>query len=74
VTASVSSCPPETKWAKVVGPFADKFPSPLLRRVHDQHLVLHDHPTALQFIDNTGAKLSVDEFGIDFPRREVLSE
>jgi uncharacterized protein YhbP (UPF0306 family) len=62
--------------AMAIGLFADKFPSPSSGASTTNISFFKITPTALQFIDNAGAKLSLgeDEFGMDFHREEVLSD
>ena len=61
--------------AKVVGLFADKFPSPSSGASTTNITFFRITPSALQFIDNGGAMTSVsgEEFGMDFHREDVLS-
>ncbi len=61
--------------AKVVGLFADKFPSPSSGASTASITFFRVRPSALQFIDNGGARSSFsdEEFGMDFHRQEVLS-
>jgi uncharacterized protein YhbP (UPF0306 family) len=60
--------------ARAVGLFADKFPSPSSGASTASITFYKVSPTALHFIDNAGAKVSLgeDEFGMDFHREEVL--
>ncbi len=62
--------------ARAVGLFAEKFPSPSSGASTTNILFFKITPGSLQFIDNSGATISVseDEFGMDFHRRQVLSE
>lgn len=59
---------------KVVGLFAEKFPSPGSGASTTSITFFRITPTALQFIDNEGARTSLgkEEFGIDFHREDVL--
>lgn len=61
--------------ARAVGLFADKFPSPSSGASTTNITFFRIQPTALQFIDNGGARTSFgdEEFGMDFHREEVLS-
>jgi hypothetical protein len=61
---------------RVVGMFADKFPSPSSGASTIGISFFRITPHTLQFIDNEGAKttVSADEFGMDFHREQVLSE
>jgi uncharacterized protein YhbP (UPF0306 family) len=61
--------------ARAVGLFADKFPSPSSGASTTNITFFRLQPTALQFIDNGGARTSFgeEEFGMDFHRQEVLS-
>jgi nitroimidazol reductase NimA-like FMN-containing flavoprotein (pyridoxamine 5'-phosphate oxidase superfamily) len=61
--------------AKVVGLFADKFPSPSSGASTTNIAFYKIEPTALQFIDNDGASISLsdDEFGVQFHREDVLA-
>jgi hypothetical protein len=60
--------------AKAVGLFADRFPSPTSSASTTNISFFKITPSALQFIDNSGARLSLgeDEFGMNFHREEVL--
>jgi nitroimidazol reductase NimA-like FMN-containing flavoprotein (pyridoxamine 5'-phosphate oxidase superfamily) len=60
--------------ATAVGLFAEKFPSPSSGASTTNITFFKVKPTALQFIDNAGAKLSLgeNEFGMDFYREQVL--
>ena len=62
--------------ARVVGLFADKFPSPSSGASTTSITFFRIQPSALQFIDNGGARTSFsdEEFGMDFHRQEVLSD
>ena len=62
--------------AHVVGLFADRFPSPSSGASTTNITFFKITPTALQFIDNEGARIGVseDEFGMHFHREQVLSE
>lgn len=62
--------------ARAVGLFAQKFPSPSSGASTTNISFFKITPVSLQFIDNTGATISVpeDEFGMDFHRQQVLSE
>jgi general stress protein 26 len=62
--------------AKVVGLFADKFPSPSSGASTTNITFFRITPTALEFIDNSGTTISVsaEEFGLNFHREEVLSD
>jgi hypothetical protein len=59
---------------RAVGLFADKFPSASSGASTTNIAFFKITPTALQFIDNSGAKveLSSEEFGLDFHREAVL--
>jgi uncharacterized protein YhbP (UPF0306 family) len=61
--------------AKVVGLFADKFPTPSSGASTASIAFFKIAPTALRFIDNEGQRteLGGDEFGMAFHREEVLS-
>lgn len=61
--------------ARVVGLFADKFPSPSSGASTTNITFFRLTPTALHFIDNAGARIDIsdEEFGMDFHREEVLS-
>jgi uncharacterized protein YhbP (UPF0306 family) len=61
--------------ARVVGLFADKFPSPSSGASTTNITFFRITPTALQFIDNEGATVNVsdEDFGMEFHRQEVLS-
>jgi uncharacterized protein YhbP (UPF0306 family) len=61
--------------ARVVGLFADKFPSPSSGASTTNITFFRITPSTLQFIDNAGATINVsdEEFGLDFHRQEVLS-
>lgn len=61
---------------RAVGLFAEKFPSPSSGASTTNISFFKITPALLQFIDNSGATTTVseDEFGMDFHRREVLSE
>jgi uncharacterized protein YhbP (UPF0306 family) len=60
--------------ARVVGLFAEKFPSPSSGASTTNIAFFKIEPTELRFIDNDGASvnLSEEEFGIDFHREDVL--
>jgi uncharacterized protein YhbP (UPF0306 family) len=59
--------------AKVVGLFANKFPSSSSGASTTNISFFEIRPTALQFIDNSGTSVDVsDEFGTDFHREDVL--
>ena len=60
---------------RAVGLFADKFPSPSSGASTTNIAFFKITPTALQFIDNAGERVSLsgDEFGMTFHREEVLS-
>jgi general stress protein 26 len=62
--------------ARAIGLFADKFPSPSSGASTTNITFFKVTPTALHFIDNSGAQVSLgeDEFGMNFHREEVLSE
>jgi general stress protein 26 len=62
--------------AKVVGLFADKFPSPSSGASTTNITFFRVQPNALHFIDNGGARSSYsdEEFGMEFHREEVLSD
>jgi general stress protein 26 len=60
--------------AKVVGLFADKFPSPSSGASTANITFFKITPTALQFIDNSGVtNISDEEFGMDFHREDVIA-
>jgi len=60
--------------AKVVGLFADKFPSPSSGASTTNITFFKIIPSALQYIDNSGVtSISGDEFGMDFHRQDVLT-
>jgi uncharacterized protein YhbP (UPF0306 family) len=60
--------------AKVVGLFADKFPSPSSGASTTNITFFRISPSALQFIDNSGVtSVSDEEFGMDFHREDVLT-
>jgi uncharacterized protein YhbP (UPF0306 family) len=61
--------------ATAVGLFADKFPSPTSGASTTNIAFYKIEPTALKFIDNDGASVSLseDEFGVEFHREDVLS-
>jgi nitroimidazol reductase NimA-like FMN-containing flavoprotein (pyridoxamine 5'-phosphate oxidase superfamily) len=60
---------------RAVGLFADKFPSPSSGASTTNIAFFKITPTAMQFIDNAGERVSLsqDEFGMTFHREEVLS-
>jgi uncharacterized protein YhbP (UPF0306 family) len=60
--------------AKVVGLFADKFPSPSSGASTASIIFYRIAPSSLHFIDNSGASINIseDEFGMDFHREEVM--
>jgi nitroimidazol reductase NimA-like FMN-containing flavoprotein (pyridoxamine 5'-phosphate oxidase superfamily) len=60
--------------ARAVGLFADKFPTPSSGASTANISFFKIVPQALQFIDNSGAKISVsgEDFGMDFHREQVL--
>jgi general stress protein 26 len=60
---------------RVVGLFAEKFPSPSSSASTASIAFFKVTPTSLQFIDNAGSQTSFssDEFGMNFHREEVLS-
>ena len=62
--------------ARAVGLFAEKFPSPSSGASTTNISFFKITPASLQFIDNSGATISMseDEFGTEFHRRQVLSE
>jgi uncharacterized protein YhbP (UPF0306 family) len=62
--------------ALAVGLFADKFTSPSSGASTTNISFFKIVPTAVQFIDNAGAQVSLgdDEFGLNFHRSEVLSD
>jgi general stress protein 26 len=61
--------------AKAIGLFGDKYPSPSSGASTTNISFFKVIPTAIQFIDNTGATISAsdDEFGLSFHREEVLA-
>ncbi|MGB0094063.1 MAG: pyridoxamine 5'-phosphate oxidase family protein [Solirubrobacteraceae bacterium] len=61
--------------ARTIGLFADKFPSPSSGASTASITFFKIIPTAMQFIDNSGAKIELgeNEFGVDFHREQVLS-
>jgi uncharacterized protein YhbP (UPF0306 family) len=62
--------------AKVVGLFADKFPTPSSGASTTSITFFKIIPTALQFIDNQGTRTSLGdgEFGMTFHREDVLTD
>ena len=60
---------------RAVGLFAEKFPSPSSGASTTNISFFKITPTAMQFIDNAGERVSLseDEFGMSFHREEVLS-
>jgi general stress protein 26 len=61
--------------ARAVELFADKFPSPSSGASTANITFFKITPTALQFIDNTGARIDMsgEDFGMHFHREDVLS-
>ena len=61
--------------AKVVGLFAERFPLPSSGASTTNITFFKIPPTALQFIDNSGATINVsdEEFGIDFHREDFVT-
>jgi uncharacterized protein YhbP (UPF0306 family) len=62
--------------AKVIGLFAERFPSPSSGASTTNITFFKITPKSLQFIDNEGGTIDIsgDEFGMDFHRRQVLSD
>jgi uncharacterized protein YhbP (UPF0306 family) len=62
--------------AQALAMFGDKFPSRSSGASTANIAFFKITPTALQFIDNAGEKISVsdEEFGVDFHREQVLSD
>jgi uncharacterized protein YhbP (UPF0306 family) len=62
--------------ARALALFGDKFPSPSSGASTTSISFYKIKPTALQFIDNAGSKVTLgpDEFGIEFHSEQVLSD